>query len=225
MVKCLRVFSAEQFAKRTPEQFLDYVLLGAQDKRCGVFEDSWDPEEVMLQCGFACLRDDRGLLAESVLAYQREPNGDATLRIAFTIAQRGAGDREERVVCLTDGQASYTKLLTQVQKMHTTPGNFHWGTQLDVQHLCEKLNVGILMFCDYLQLGGTQCLYNIGASRENFPYWIALWWREPVHFRLAELGTEEDGMHEHGRYRCFWRAGDLPPALLQEYQRCNRLAN
>ena len=81
------------------------------------------------------------------------------------------------------------------------------------------------MFCDMLQQGGTQCLYNIGAERDNFPYWIALWWQEPVHFRLAELKTEEDGMREHGRYRCFWRAGDLPPALLQEYQRCNRLAN
>ena len=71
------------------------------------------------------------------------------------------------------------------------PGNWHWGTQFDVKNLSEALDVGVLMFCDHLQDGGKKCLYNIGAEREDFPYWISLWWQEPVHFRVAELKWSE----------------------------------
>ena len=82
------------------------------------------------------------------------------------------------------------------------------------------------MFCDRLGNNSTQCLYNIGAQREDFPYWIALWWDEPVHFRLAELANS---IHEqrpgHELYTCFWSASELPPVLFSEYRRCNLLAN
>ena len=51
-------------------------------------------------------------------------------------------------------------------------------------------------------------MYNIGAERENFPFWVALWWEEPVHFRVAEIS--EDAR----TWAVFWKTEDLPPSLL-----------
>ena len=108
-----------------------------------------------------------------------------------------------------------------------TLGNAHWGDQRDVRDLSEALDVGVLMFCDGLQSGGRECLYNIGATRDNFTYWVALWWQEPVHFRLAELSSAGSASH-HGAepsFRCFWSDADLPADLRRHYRQCNRLAN
>ena len=108
--------------------------------------------------------------------------------------------------------------------------NWHWGDQLDVQSLSNVLDLGVLMFCDQLQDGGRECLYNIGGQREDFPYWIALWWDEPRHFRLAQLsytgGATAAISNVHAAvFTSFWSAADLPPMLLAHYRACNRLAN
>ena len=226
MVQCLRNFSAEQFETWSPETFFDYLLRAAVDKQLGEFEDAWNPEWMMREYGFGCLIDNSGALAESVLACEEQENGDAKLRVAFTVAEPGAAAREERVVSVPDGRENYKDLLRAVQQQYRKSGNWHWGTQCDVRHLSSKLNVGILMFCDGLQHNGAQCLYNISAQREDFPFWIALWWKEATHYRLAELRHEEDqsSVHKH-QYVSFWSAEDLPEELLQEYKRCNRLAN
>ena len=104
-------------------------------------------------------------------------------------------------------------------------GNWHRGDQLDVQNLGEALDIGVLMFCEQLQDGGRQCLYNLGSQREDYPYWIALWWDEPVHFRLAQLSSYHTAGDAPGdEFVCFWSADKLPAALLREYKACNRLA-
>ena len=82
------------------------------------------------------------------------------------------------------------------------------------------------MFCDHLQENGKAALYNIGAEKEDFPYWIALWWQEPVHFRLAERTMFEDvAARDSDTYRCFWSDEALPAMLVDEYRACNRLSN
>ena len=97
-------------------------------------------------------------------------------------------------------------------------GNHHWGDQTDVRNLSEALDVGVLMFCNELQNGGHECLYNIGSQREDYPYWIALWWREPTHFRLAQVSYDSDAarvlhdMHA-AEYTCFWNTSELPTGL------------
>ena len=101
------------------------------------------------------------------------------------------------------------------------------GDQRDIHDVSEALDIGVLVFCDGLQYGGHECLYNIGATREDFPFWIALWWQEPVHFRMAELGCVG---HGHGReadsgFRCFWSDAELPAGVRRHYRQCNRLAN
>ena len=77
-----------------------------------------------------------------------------------------------------------------VQEDLKTGGNNHWGDQFDVQNLSDALDLGILLFCDQLQLDGQQCFYNIGSQRENYPYWVCLWWDEPRHFRVAQVSWE-----------------------------------
>ena len=80
--------------------------------------------------------------------------------------------------------------------------------------------------CNHLQSGGRECLYNIGRDTETFPYWVALWWDEPVHFRLAQLAFGAASAGQHGdSYTCFWPDSHLPPQLRRHYQNCNRLAN
>ena len=143
------------------------------------------------------------------------------MRIAFTVADPDAAAREERLICVPQGEVKYMLLLEDVQAQYRRLGNHHWGTQFDVNNLSQALGVGILMFCDDLQAGGQECLYNIGAQREDFPYWVALWWKEPVHFRVATVSYGAAPT----RGTCFWPNASLPNLLRQQYQRCNRLAN
>ena len=123
-----------------------------------------------------------------------------------------------------------TALRSMVKDEQVQLGNQHWGDQFDVQSLSSALNLGILMFCDELQLGGRQCLYNIGSQREDFPFWIALWWKEPTHFRLAQVTYDSPRLLHNAdvhdpRYTCFWSAAALPAVLRNQYRDCNRLAN
>ena len=95
-----------------------------------------------------------------------------------------------------------------------------------MKSLSDALDVGILMFFDRLQEGGDACLYNIGSERENFPFWIALWWDEPLHFRMAKEGFGgEQASAGTCAPTCFWPIDELPPTLWQHYRQCNRLAN
>ena len=136
------------------------------------------------------------------------------MRVARTQTHAGAGPRTEEIIRIENGSAHLAALRTRLQQELMKCGSWHWGTQFDVHSLCEAWNVGILVFCNTLQCNGTTCLYNIGSTREDYPYWIALWWHEPTHFRLALL----DGVS-------FWSDVELPPSLREEFRRCNRLAN
>ena len=109
-------------------------------------------------------------------------------------------------------------------------GDGHWGDWFDVQSLSDKLNIGVLMFCDILQDGGRQCLYNIGAQREDYPFWIALWWNSPIHFRLAQLAFGDMQVATRiaptsTAFSSFWPRSELPNMLFEHYQFCNRLSN
>ena len=94
---------------------MDYVLRATLDKRLGTFEDRWDPEALLRGCGFDCLFDG-ATMAESVLAFEQHPNGDAVLRIAFTDAEEGAGAREERLVHVPQGNVKRVMLLDLVEE-------------------------------------------------------------------------------------------------------------
>ena len=71
----------------------------------------------------------------------------------------------------------------------------------------------MLVVADSLQQGGAQCLVNVDDLRGGYAYVIALWWHDPVHFRLAQYreGTSLP-------WRCFWRAAELPSSLRAHYE-------
>ena len=230
VVAFLRRLSAEAMDAWAPETFLDYVVSRAMDMRLGSlggFEDEWNPCQLLQACGFSCLLD-----CESVLAYGDAPDGDAgdaTCRIVRTDPHRH-GAREEQLVVVPQGHSCLAALKAYVKDEIMRLGNNHWGDWFDVQSLSDALDVGVLMFCDQLQDGGRQCLYNIGAQRENYPFWISLWWNPPTHFRLAQL----DCAHQepsarvgpsHTGFTSFWATAELPNVLLEHYQYCNRLSN
>ena len=204
----LRRLSASQLSSWPPEALLDYLLRACMDSSLESFEDQWKPQEVMVETGFESLHN-----AESILAVEYCHDGAIVLRVARTQTEAGAGPRNEEIIRTENGAAHLAALRTRLQQELMKCGNWHWGTQFDVHSLCEALNVGILVFCNTLQCNGATCLYNIGSTREDYPYWIALWWHEPTHFRLASL----DGVS-------FWSDLELPPNLREEFRRCNRLA-
>ena len=210
-----------------PEALLDYVLCRRFDQRLGSFEDGWDPERILRDCGFVSIVD-----CESVLAFGDAVDGDPgdiVMRVAFNDGRRG-GSREECLIPLPQGRTCLAQLRAMVQAELMVSGNHHWGDQFDVQNLSNALNLGILMCCNSLQLGGRQCFYNIGSQRENFPFWVCLWWREPTHFRLAQFAYQQSPAPVGDEvlspaFRCFWRDADLPAVLRDHYRLCNRLAN
>jgi len=235
VMKELRRLSANALSTYTPEVLLDYALVACMQKRHAsfrrpgeenIFRDEWDPQEIMASNGFRRLQNRYGVWADSVLSFQAEADGDATLLVAYTDARSGGGARREEVIRVTHGAVYLNDLREALQEVLSTPGNCHWGTEFDVKSLSEALDLGVLMFRDRLQHGEDKYLYSIGAERENFPYWISLWWDEPVHFRLAQLrhfGANADP--RWATYTSFWRTANLPSTLFDQYRQCNRLAN
>ena len=139
-------------------------------KRLGTFEDEWDPEALLVACGFQVLVN-----AETVVAagdpLEGEP-GDLFLRVAFSEARAGAPGRDERDMIIEQGWSKFTKLLLCVQQELEICGNWHWGNQFDVESLSRVLKIGVLVFCDGLQSGGRECLYNIGGSNPCTFGWV-----------------------------------------------------
>ena len=227
-VRHLRELSASTMTRWPPEVFLDYVLCRVMDQRLGSFQDAWNPQELLQQAGFGEL-----LHCESVLAFGDAPDGDPgdiTMRCSFNDARAG-GSAQERLINVRQGQTFLADLRAMVQQELMTNGNNHWGDQFDVQNLSDALDLGILLFCDQLQLDGQQCFYNIGSQRENYPYWVCLWWDEPRHFRVAQVSWEPrrtpdgHGHHLADGFTSFWSETDLPRVLREHYRECNRLAN
>ena len=223
----LRRMSVDSLAAWSPEVLLDYVLCRAMDERLGNFPDGWSPRRLLITCGFECL-----LNCESVLAFGDAVDGDPgdiTMRVAFTDARAG-GAHEQRLLGIPQGRTCLEQLRASLQAELMVSGNHHWGDQTDVQNLSSALNIGILMCCDRLQHNRRECFYNIGSQKEVFPYWICIWWEEPVHFRLAQFAwrrpTEErDDDVLSLQFSCFWSDAALPSAMRAHYRSCNRMAN
>ena len=108
-----------------------------------------EPQELLQQAGFGEL-----LHCESVLAFGDAPDGDPgdiTMRCSFNDARAG-GSAQERLINVRQGQTFLGDLRAMVQEELKTGGNNHWGDQFDVQNLSDALDLGILLFCDQLQL-------------------------------------------------------------------------
>ncbi|CAK0794832.1 unnamed protein product, partial [Prorocentrum cordatum] len=192
----LRAISASIYSQWAPEQVLDFVVAAAMQQRSNAHLDEWDPAALLSDFCFECL-----LHAESVLAFEEQDDGDALVRIAYTQAHSGAGAREERITRIPGGVANLAQVRARLSHFMRQPGNVHWGTQTDVRSLSDRLDVGILLFQDRLRGRARTCLYNVGGQRADYPYWIALWWEEPIHFRGAQLRPRPPESDAHNSNR------------------------
>jgi len=165
----------------------------------------------------------------TVAAVQEHANGrDLELKVEVTNATQHGGAKEFLYMPIKDGRERLNELRIHVQELLARPGSGHWGNWTDVKALSQRLKIGIFMFCDGLQDGNRQCLYNIGADLhpQDFPFWIALWNQADTHFRLAELAPFSAPPNTRSStYSCFWSATEVPQVLLTEYSICNRNAN
>ena len=222
MLKLRQSFAAA-FLQWEPENVLNFVLAANMNSFLGGHRDQWNPLSLLRDTGFGVLTE-----CESVLAFEEEPNGDATLRVAFTEASRDGRERQEPLVKVPRGGARLFFVRDRLVECFGQPGNGHWGTEFDVKSLSDALGLGILLFRNRWPSRPPNCLYPMASERTQFPYWIALWWEEPVHFRMAEIRTpthvDNVGQAGSNAPSCFWSADDLPRALLEQYRCCNRLA-
>lgn len=225
VVSKLRDLSAIQLTENwSPEALLDFLLAAVQRQAYGAFPDEWSPRALLHACGFD-FQTAEGFHfrnCESVQAFQIEPSGDAVMRLAFTDNREGGGARDEVLHLLPAASVKLADLRAALGAQFRRLGNWHWGDQTDARNLCEALDLGLLIFRESQLENPRQCLYNIGAEREDFPYWISMWWVEPYHFQLAEVAF---GDRADRRWRCFWDQTALPQTLWQGYRTCNRLAN
>ena len=167
LVTHLRKLSAQALDDWTPETLLDFALQAAVDQNCDIFLDHWDPNPVqtLKDIGFGNIL--KG--CESVLAFgdatEGDP-GDTIVRVAFTDAHPGGGGRREELLHITQGWTKLAQLRLCIQAQIEKLGDAHWGNQFDVNSLSAALDIGVLMFCNRLQSGGRECLYNIGSTKD-----------------------------------------------------------
>ena len=183
-------------------------------QRLGEWDDHWNPRDLLLRNNFGSI-----LEADAVRALGADPEGgpsDIILSIDHSVAEPGAGDRADRLIHMTDGEVHLPLLLGDLQAVFATTGNVHWGDTTDAQLLCDALNLGFFMFADRLQGEGANCLCALDLLRGDFPFFINLWWEEPVHFRAAELQHAE----AIGFQMCYAQQ-EVPEFLRAQYNAAN----
>ena len=224
----IRALSAQGLSTWSPEDFLNFMVARSVDERLGQFFDQWSPSFLLHRHGFDAL-----LQCESVLAVSARDDGDVddiVVKISITSTVPGTAP-EELCVPIDQGRARMAFLLEDVQREWSQCGHNHWGDHTDVQNLSEMLNIGILMFCNQLQNNGQDCLYNMGCSRGDFPYWIGLWWDPPLHFRIASVRRSGRSVYDsvwqlapHPVGKQFEIIHTLPDSLRLLYNRVNKEA-
>ena len=109
-------------------------------------------------------------------------------------------------------------LRNDLQNIFRTLGNTHWADSTDASLLSQALDIGFLIFADRLQANGQRCLgyLNLDRGEANFPYFLALWWSEPIHFRSLEMqATAADP------FRSCWNVSEIPAVLRDQYNLAN----
>ena len=124
------------------------------------------------------------------------------------------------VVRIPNGDVLYEQLLESLLSEFSKCGNIHWADSTDLKTLSEHLQIGVLLFADNLQDEGRKCLASLDQCRGDFPYFVSIWWQDPVHFRMAKLK-----FHVDDSLKCVWPSTALPPVLRDHYNDCNQNAH
>ena len=217
LVRHLRHLCARQLQHMSWTWLIDYCLQGSMRKSIGAWEDSWSPEDLLRRSGLESL-----LAMDTVRAVGADPAGSATdiiINADSSVAEPGARARQDHNIRLADGEVKLALFLGELQDIFATTGNMHWGDATDARLLSEALNIGIFMFADRLQDQGRCCLCSLNQLRGDFPFFINLWWLEPVHFRAADIRLTPDSQF----HKCYSKT-DVPDFLQAQYNLANRSA-
>ena len=209
LARHLRHLTAERFNLWSWEDLLNFILRAVQDKTSGQWQDEWNPVELLAQSHLSVLTG-----YESCVFVSDSPDGDVGDVVVKLESTPHQGSRIEDAIPITQGLAHLRTMLAKLQAEYHRCGNHHWGDVNDLKALSDSLDLGVCTFCDRLQARGF--LYNNCFDRGDFPFFVALWWFEPTHFRMAELS-----MNAQDTFRSFWSVEDLPAALRTHYDKCN----
>ena len=216
VVEHLRRIVASSLRQWEETDLLNFLVSGSLEESSGGWRDTWSPSDLLQDYGFGQLV---GCDAVRAVGANPSPNADSgDLIVAHTrsSAEAGSAASVEIYLPISQGQSLLVALTNALRAEFQTCGNHHWGTITDCRALSEYFDVGLLIFANNLQHGGTQCLVNVDALRGDHAYYIALWWHNSVHFRLAQYRENEGSP-----WRSFWSAADLPPSLRAHYNLCN----
>lgn len=146
--------------------------------------------------------------------------GDMSVAIEMPRSHVAKGDeehlRQELVLNIPQGMTRLDGITRALQAELRIAGNHHWGDVSDLQALSRQLNLGMLVFVDRLQDGGKQCLCSVDQARGDYPFFVAIWWDDPEHFRLCQLSTGPGA-----EFTSAWPVQSVPIALAQHYDACN----
>lgn len=206
LVQTLRRLSAERILGMTNEDFLNFVMTLAQQKRLGMdWHDHWDPVRLLRRHSFGMLAE---ATAQDVLVAQ--PGLIGALDLKYRLASH-----RESFVPVVDGMWCLDGLRSSVIEAFSVCGNAHWGTVTDVAGLADALDIGFIVFSNEPQ-GGCQWMYGVHTQKKAFPYWIILYCVDNVHFLHAEVYDAE-----RQAYTCFFPDERLPAPLREHWSRCN----
>ena len=209
LVRHLRHLTAETFNRWSWEDLLNFMLRAVQDQTSGQWQEEWDPVELLADSYLSVLTG-----YESCVFVSGSPDGDVGYVLIKLESTPDEGPRMADVIPVTQGLAHLQSMRANLHAEYRRCGNRHWGDVNDLKALSDSLDLGVCTFCDSLQASGF--LYNNCFDRGDFPFFVALWWLEPIHFRMAELS-----MNAQDTFRSFWAIEDMPEALRTHYDTCN----
>jgi len=215
VVQHLRKLSAESFRQWEDLDILNFLVGGVLREELGEWPDGWSPTHILQKYHFDALVGCDAVRAVGEDPESRADSGDLKVALTRTIAEADAPTSIECFVSISQGQSLLVALREELIDEFKVLGNNHWGTVTDCAAISESLDVGFVIFADKLQNENSQCLVNVHAIRGDFKYFIALWWDEPLHFRLAQYKEATSST-----YRSFWSPSNLPPLLRDHYNDC-----
>ena len=216
VVRHLRNLTATGVMKSDDTDFLNLLVSASLQEKGGVWHDRWSPSRLLFMHSFGELVGCDAVRAVGPNPSPNAESGDIIVALTRTIARPNGGSSDEMYLPVIQGESLLVALRLAVQEELRVCGDHHWGTVLDCAAISDQLDIGLLIFADKLQCNGSQCLVNVDAVRGDFSYYLALWWDEPTHFRLAQY------REARSRPWCsFWAADELPSSLRTHYDVCN----
>lgn len=119
-------------------------------------------------------------------------------------------NQEKKYVELIVRLDELEQLKTAVKQQIMTPGNHHWGVDLDIINISNILGIGIIV----LRSRGNPLIYCLSNDNSKFNYYMLIYNQDGAHYQLGVLKNMSNNS-EHSFYRC----DHLPSWFRDEFNR------